>query len=123
MKVLYKIFILFFVIALLGLIKPVFAIDTCSEGFKLDVENYEIVNCFTPTKVPHSETCSQDLFIPTGTESEWDTFKNNPPSCASVDEPISTCAELDDIESVSELSSNYHLIQDIDCGSYNGYDP
>ena len=92
-----------------------FAIDNCSEGWKIDVGtgNRKTIDCYGTCRII-TNNCSASIFIPTKTHQEWQEFLTNLPSCIS----ISNCGF---VLSVSKLGSGSGTVTSnpsgINCGS------
>lgn len=63
----------------------IFAIDTCSEGYKINQSQTKEIDCQGICKEV-TNNCGSDIFVPTKTAAEWSDFRSNKPGCISLDD-------------------------------------
>lgn len=89
--------LIFFAMILIVLVGGVvFALNTVSTGFRTNTSTYMQVNAWSSCYQVNNTGTTNDYFIPTGSSTEWSTFRTNKPSdvsltaCSSMPHRIST---------------------------------
>lgn len=111
-------YLLFFSLCFILFSQKTFAINTCAEGWKVDVgsNNKKTIDCHGICKIVTNNNCSASVFVPTKTSTEWSEFLTHFPSCVSVTD---CCTNECSYSGQTEYRCSGSWVQYRTCGNYD----
>lgn len=81
-KILYFTFFLFGLFLVFS--SKSFAINTCAEGWQINMGEEKTINCHSVCRKVKNNNCPATIFVPTRSYEEWKQFLDHSPSCVLV---------------------------------------